>query len=157
MTQPARTVVLSVVLGLLAVLAVRDVTRLGNALPWHQMYDFADFFCAGEALDQHRNPYLYEPLHSCEHRVNATPLFRNHPALAIPAPQPPYDFPPFMALARLQYSLARTLYAAGIVLAVALTIVALARTGVPADVAAAALVLPAAYVELNAGQIVPFA
>jgi hypothetical protein len=156
-SRPARTVVLAVVLGALAVLAARDVARLGGALPWRQMYDFADFYCAGEALDQHRNPYLYEPLHACEHRVNATPLFRDHPTLAIPAPQPPYDFPPFMALARLQFSLARALYAGGIVVAVALTIVALTRVGIPIEVAAAALALPAGFVELNAGQIIPFA
>ncbi|MGB8518714.1 MAG: glycosyltransferase 87 family protein, partial [Candidatus Tumulicola sp.] len=136
---------------------LHDVTRLGDALPWRQMYDFADFYCAGQALDARRDPYAYEPLHTCEHRFGSASVFRTDPALAIPAPQPPYDFPAFMLLARLDFAQARALAAAAIVLATLLAMLALARTNVPLDVAAIVLALPAGYVELNAGQIVPFA
>jgi hypothetical protein len=153
----ARRLALALVLGGLAIVAFRDVSRLGDALPWREMYDFGDFYCAGEALDRGRDPYLYEPLRTCEHRVNAGALFRDHPTLAIPAPQPPYDFPPFMALAKLPFSQAKMLYAVAISISVLLAVAALARIDVPVDIAAMALVLPAGYVELRAGQIVPFA
>jgi len=154
--KPGRLAV-ALIVAVLGLLALRDCSRMGPALPWHQMYDFADFYCAGQALDAHRDPYDYEPLHACEHRVNTSAIFHNDPSLAIPAPQPPFDFPPFMALARLNFTHAETLDAVAIVVATVLAIVALAQTGVPLDIAAIALLLPAGYVELNAGQIVPFA
>jgi len=152
-----RRLALALAIGVLGVASIHDVTRLGGALPWRQMYDFADFYCAGQALDAHRDPYAYEPLHACEHRFGSASVFQRDPALAIPAPQPPYDFPAFMALARIDFAHAQAIAAAGIALATLLAILALARTSVPLDVAAIVLILPAGYVELDAGQIVPFA
>ena len=149
--------VLLVALAILALAALRDFARLGDALPWHQLYDFADFYCAGSALDRGSDPYRYEPLHRCEHRVSADAAYASDPARAIPAPLPPYDFPPFMLAARLNFSTARTAGAIAIVLAVAAAIAGLALTGVPLDVAALALLLPAGFVLLRAGQVVPFA
>jgi hypothetical protein len=149
--------VLFVALALLAVAALRDVARLGDALPWHQLYDFADFYCAGAALDQGADPYRYEPLHRCEHAVSTNPVFRSDPQRVVPAPLPPYDFPPFMLAARLSFMQARALDAAAIVVAVLLAMWGLSLVAVPFDVAALALVLPAGYVLLNAGQVVPFA
>ena len=149
---------LYVFLVLFALAAARDVLRLGDAFPWRKMYDFQDFYCAGTAIDRGQSPYTYEPLHACEQRVAAgTPVFNGHRALVIPAPLPPYDFAAFLALARLPFAAARTIDALGIVAAVAIAVWALARTGIALDVAAIALVLPAGYLELNAGQIVPFA
>ena len=152
-----RRLALALAIAVLGIATIHDVTRLGDALPWRQMYDFADFYCAGQALDAHRDPYDYEPLHACEHRFGSASVFQRDPALAIPAPQPPYDFPAFMALARIDFPHAQALAAVAIVLATLLAILALARTSVPLDVAAIVLILPAGYVELNAGQIVPFA
>ncbi len=152
-----RRLALALAIAVLGVATLHDVTRLGDALPWRQMYDFADFYCAGQALDAHRDPYAYEPLHTCEHRFGSASIFRRDPALAIPAPQPPYDFPAFMLLARFDFPLSQALAAGGIVLATLLAILALSRTNVPLDVAAIVLILPVGYVELNAGQIVPFA
>jgi len=122
------------------------------------MYDFQDFYCAGDVIDRGGDPYRYEPLHTCEQRVrrNAA-LYAAHPALVIPAPQPPYDFVAFMALARLDFEPARMLYAGAIVVAFVLSILALAKTGIPADVAAIALVLPVGYLQLDSGQVIPFA
>jgi hypothetical protein len=149
--------VLGLVVTVLAVIAVRDLARLGDAAPWRQMYDFDVFYCAGNALDQHRNPYTYEPVHTCEHAVSPLKVIQNDPALAMPALQPPYAFPPFMALARLNFAQAKIVYGMAIVAALIASVLALARTGVPLDVAAIALLLPAGFVELEAGQIVPFA
>lgn len=149
--------VLLVALTLLGIAAVRDVARLGDSLPWHQLYDFADFYCAGAAVDAGADPYRFEPLHRCEHRVNSTPAYRNDPGRVVPAPLPPYDFPPFVRAARLPFATARATDAGAIALAILVSIGALALTSIPLDIAALALAMPAGYVLLNAGQIVPFA
>ncbi|HEY1868279.1 MAG TPA: hypothetical protein VGG70_08255, partial [Candidatus Cybelea sp.] len=149
--------VLIVALVLLAIAALRDVARLGDALPWRQLYDFADFYCAGAVLDAGADPYRYEPLHRCEHVVSTNPVFRADRLRIVPAPLPPYDFPPFMLAARLGYTQARALDAAAIVVTVLLAMWGLALVAAPFDVSALALVLPAGYVLLNAGQVVPFA
>ncbi len=74
-----------------------------------------------------------------------------------PAPQPPYDFVPFMLLAGLPVDSARGIYAVAIVAAVALCTVAIADLGVPIVVVAAALLLSVLFASLNTAQIVPFA
>ncbi len=162
MSSPGpRRYVIGIVVTLLAVAALRDLSRLGQALPWRTMDDFPDFYCAGEALDRGASPYTYEPLHACEHRVNAAGTFRGrlfaaNPSIAVPAPQPPYDFAPFMAFARLPFGVARRIDAIAILVSVALCAAALLALGVPFDVALAALALSAGYAELNTGQLVPF-
>lgn len=160
--QHRNNLIAGVLLLVLGAAALRDLTRLGNALPWHTMADFPDFYCAGSALDTRSSPYTYEPLHACEHRVNTGGAFRSdffaaNPALAVPAPLPAYDFLPFMALARTSPSRAAIFDAAAILAAVVLTALALWRLGIPLALVAAALVLSTAYMELNTGQIVPFA
>lgn len=149
--------ILLVALALLAIAALRDFARLGDALPWRQLYDFADFYCAGAALDEGADPYRYEPLHRCEHRINTSLAYANDPRRVVPAPLPPYDFPFFVQAARLRYSAARSVMAAAIALAVLAAIGGLATIGVPLSAAAVVLLLPAGYVLLAAGQIVPFA
>jgi hypothetical protein len=146
-----------VVLCVLGIAAMRDFARMGDALPWRVMYDFGDFYCAGDAIAHGENPYTYEPLHSCEHRINSGSFFTSNPAVAVPAPQPPYVFPPFVWASRLDVATARTIDAWAIVVALLLTALALTRLGIPFDVSVAVLALPVGYIELNAGQVVPFA
>src|SRR5580704_3140313 len=123
--RPLTAYVLTLALGVLAIAALRDLARLGDALPWNQLYDFADFYCAGAALNDHADPYRYEPLHRCEHTVNATEAYRRDPARAVPAPLPAYDFPPFMLAARFNFSLVRAIDAVAIVAAIAAAIAGL--------------------------------
>jgi hypothetical protein len=149
--------ILPLALALLAVAALRDCARLGDALPWRQLYDFQDFYCAGGALDQHADPYHYEPLHRCEHGVNQSKLYQRDPNRAIPAPLPAYDFVPFMLVAHTSFSAARAIDAIAILAAVAGSVVCLAMADIPLDVAALALALSAGYVLLGAGQVIPFA
>jgi hypothetical protein len=149
--------VLLVALAILAIVAFRDLARLGDASPWRQLYDFGDFYCAGSAIAGGADPYRYEPLHRCEHRVNLTAAYRRDPLHVVPAPLPPYDFPPFQLLARLDFANARVVAAAAIVVAILFAIWGMVLVGLPSDVAALAFALPAGYVLLNAGQIVPFA
>jgi hypothetical protein len=159
---PYRRFALLLLLLASSVAALRDFSRLGAALPWRTMDEFADFYCAGLAFDRGASPYTYEPLHACEHQFNKGQSFRGklfaaNPAIAVPAPQPPYDFVPFMALARANFSVARAIDATAIVLAVALSAVALAAIGIPLAMSVAVFALSTAYVELNTAQIVPFA
>jgi hypothetical protein len=160
--QPRRRAIVVLIFLALGVAAVRDFSRLGAALPWRTMDEFADFYCAGLAFDRGASPYTYEPLHACEHRFNKgqsfrAKLFAANPGVAVPAPQPPYDFVPFMALAGANFSVARALDATAIVLAVALSAIALTAIGIPLALAVAVLALSTGYVELNTAQIVPFA
>jgi len=150
------------VLLVLGLIALRDFVRLGEGLPWRTMDELPDFYCAGAALDLRADPYRYEPLHTCEHHVAPASSFRGRlfaaqPALAVPAPQPAYDFPPFMALARLPFAWARWIDGIAIVASVVVCAAALAALGVPLEAAAASLALSTAFVELNTAQIVPFA
>ncbi len=153
----ARRILLIVALAALGVAALRDLSRLGDSLPWNRLYDFQDFYCAGSALDQGGDPYRYEPLHRCEHAVNRSAAYRADPARVVPAPLPPYDFPPLRLLARVPFANARVLDALAVAAAVAASMAALTVVGVPLDVAVLALLLPAGYLLLDAGQIVPFA
>jgi hypothetical protein len=153
----ARKIVLICAFGLLGIAALRDFARIGDALPWHRLYDFQDFYCAGDAVDRHADPYRYEPLHSCEHRVNQSDAYRRDPRRIVPAPIPPYDLPAFELAAQIGFPAARTIDAIVIVLAVVVAIVGLAAIGIPLELAVPALVFPAGYLLLDAGQIVPFA
>ncbi len=157
-----RRILVATLMTALALAALRDLSRLGSGMPWRNMDDFPDFYCAGGALDLGASPYTYEPLHGCEHRVNSGGAFRSaffaaNPALAVPAPLPAYDFLPFMAMARVSVGLAAFLDAAAILAAVALTALALWRLRISLPLVLAALALSTAYMELNTGQVVPFA
>jgi Glycosyltransferase family 87 len=152
-----RSVLVAFFFTALGLVALRDVVRLGTDLPWHVMYDFPDFYCGGEILDERADPYTYEPLRSCEHGVNRAPSFEANPGIAIPAPQPPYAFALFMALAKLSFAPARAIYAAVIVVAVLLAAGVLTRLGIPADIALLGVALSGGYLQLDAGQITPLA
>jgi hypothetical protein len=137
--------------------AGRDLGRLGGAAPWQRMFEFEDFYCAGDALNHGRDPYRYEPLRTCEHAHAGRPIMNASPALAVPAPQPPYDLAAYRPLALLPYSIAVRIDAAATVLALVVCGVSLALAGVALDVALVALLLPIGFVELGMGQIAVYA
>lgn len=147
-----RTAVAYVALAIVAIAAARDLLRLDHP-PWAVMYDFTDFYCAGDALDRGSSPYTYEPLHTCEQRFGDAARRR----YTVPAPLPPYDFPILMILARLAFYQARIVAAIAIAAAVLASAAGLWRLRIPLDIAVLSLALSAGYVELTAGQIVPFA
>ena len=74
------------------------------------MGDFRAFYCAGAAVAQHANPYLEEPLRSCEQNAGppAEPAFLR--PVALPAPLPPYALALFVPFARLPFPAAALLY-----------------------------------------------
>ena len=67
---------------------------------------FAAFYCGGEAIRTHRDPYLVEPLRSCEARANVIPR-----GVVEPAPLPPITLGFFAILSVLPYGLASLVWA----------------------------------------------
>jgi hypothetical protein len=160
--QRTRRAVVAALLLVALAFGIRDFFKLGTGLPWRTMDDFPDFYCGGWVLDRHADPYHYEPLRTCEHRFQApgtyrSAVFAGDPAMAVPAPQPPYDFLAFIGISRLPFHIARSIDAFAIVVAAALCMTGLWMLGAPPLLAVAVLALSAGFVELNTGQIVPFA
>jgi hypothetical protein len=140
---------------LLAAGAAYDLGRLHDSVPWQRMVDLPDFYCAGQAVLQHRNPYLSSSLQSCERAAGS--IAARGTAYVAPAPQPPFDFPAFALLAKLPYRGARIVAASAIALAVVVTALALRSLGVPLAASLAALALSDFFVGIFQGQIYPIA
>ncbi|HEY8297473.1 MAG TPA: glycosyltransferase family 87 protein [Candidatus Baltobacteraceae bacterium] len=116
--------------------------------------DFAIFYCAGAALDAGRNPYLLEPLRSCEHRI-WTPGYLPASA-AEPAALPGYAVLPFALLAKLPFPAAKFLW---LVLSCVFFGVAVAcgqrLSRMPAVAVFAILFVPVAMLNIRWGQLGP--
>jgi hypothetical protein len=115
---------------------------------------FKAFYCAGAAVKDRQNPYLVEPLRSCERRVAPSAL----PAGYVePAPLPGYALIPFAALAMLPPKPAAEVFVLALVIAVVLAAYALAEV---LPVARAGLLLafaPLALLNVAYGEIAPIA
>ncbi len=137
--------------GLLAASAV-------TALHFPQMvfgYDFQAFWCGGHALLAHANPYLNEPLHTCE-RLSSPSYFKLFPNITIPSPLPGYALLLFVPFALLPYHIALALWSAVIVVSavgVAWGIVRL--TGMSLITALLVTVIPIVGTSLVPGALVP--
>lgn len=118
--------------------------------------DFPAFYCAGEALLQHADPYAVEPLRSCEHRL---PHGSDLPSQYVtPAPLPPYALDTFALLAQVPYRIAAWLWFALLLGACAWLAVTIARvTRLPSGAIACALLLSTALGSALSGQIPPLA
>ncbi|HLI96048.1 MAG TPA: acyltransferase family protein [Candidatus Baltobacteraceae bacterium] len=113
------------------------------------------FYCGGKILAAGGNPYLVEPLRTCEHAVYSAPTF---PAFSVePAPLPTYALAGFAVLALLPMHLSYALFVA--LMAAALFAIAFALAKItdfsPAIVALVAL--PIWAMTLGYGEIPPFA
>ncbi len=99
--------------------------------PANLMGDFRAFYCAGDAIAQRANPYLEEPLHSCEERSHPPARPANFPSVTLPAPLPPGILVAFVPLARLPFAVACTVYGLLLIAAMIATVRLYARaTGV---------------------------
>ncbi len=90
---------------LVAMIALNPLNRAT-----YVMGDFRAFYCAGAAVAQHANPYLEEPLRSCEQNAGppAEPAFLR--PVAVPAPLPPYALALFVPFALLPFPVAALVY-----------------------------------------------
>ena len=103
--------VLSAIVALALILSIRTFATWNSAKPANGMMDLRAFWCAGKAVSEKANPYLTEPLRSCEHSISEV-LLRRWPNAVIPFVHPGYDAAAFAALARLPFGPAATLFLA---------------------------------------------
>jgi hypothetical protein len=118
---------------------------------------FLAFACAGAAVAGHHDPYVIEPLRTCEHR--ADPRFFSSTRYAQqwvePAPLPPYALAGFGLLAAMPFAAAETVWYVTLFLAVwAAALLAWRVTGVHPVIACFALCVPAAT-NIYYGELVP--
>lgn len=86
-------------------------------------YDFQAFYCAGNALRLHEDPYRAQPLGSCEHRQTDGTYAALPRGVVLPAPQPGYDIAAFALLSRLPFAQAKAVWGALLGAALAIVVV----------------------------------
>jgi Glycosyltransferase family 87 len=124
--------------------------------PTYLMGDFRAFYCAGSAIAHGANPYLEEPLRSCEATAGppAEPAFLR--PVALPAPLPPYALLLFVPFALLPFPVAAGCYGALLIASMAFAVALLQRvTGASSAVLNVALAAITATVTFYVGQPVP--
>lgn len=109
-----------------AILAVMIALNPLNR-PTYLMGDFRAFYCAGSVVTHGANPYLEEPLRSCEAAAGppAEPAFLQ--PVALPAPLPPYALLLFVPFAWLPFPLAALVYGAILIAAMTAAVALFAR------------------------------
>jgi len=136
---------------LAAMIALNPLDR-----PTYLMGDFRAFYCAGSAIAHGANPYLEEPLRSCEVTAGppAEPEFLR--PVALPAPLPPHALLLFVPFALLPFPLAAACYGALLIASMAFAVALLQRvTGASSAVLNVALAAITATVTYYVGQPVP--
>jgi hypothetical protein len=146
--------VLAVLVALLAVAAALE-TLGRHVLPDPE--DLRAFYCAGATVAEGRDPYLAEPLRTCEVGETRAAGLAPYERLALPAPLPGFAFAPLAALARLPFTTVTTIYVLFALVAVSVTALLVQRMSAePPLPIFAALVLSLGWISLANGQLVPF-
>jgi hypothetical protein len=115
--------------------------------------DFREFYCAGDAVLQHDDPYRVEPLRTCIHRVQPA---ADAGWLVTPAPLPGYTLALFSAFAKLPFPLARLLWEALLVACVLVASLALAKlTGWSSLLISLCLIPTVGLLNLAYGELTP--
>jgi len=141
---------------LAAAMTVVDLARSEFVQPSKQLLDLRVGYCAGAAVDAHRDPYRVEPVRSCEHEHPA-PLIARTPNLVMPWVSPGYDLLPFAVLAHLPFDAAAFVFTlAGLAALIAATVLIARTTTTPLVYVCAALGFSAALPSLALGQTVSF-
>jgi hypothetical protein len=120
--------------------------------------DFRGFYCAGSAVLAHADPYLAEPLRTCEFNNTSAAGLSGFRDLALPAPLPAFALIPFMGFALLPFTQASNLFSMLLLAATVVTAVLTARiTGFPIVGCIAAFVISDGTIDVLNGQPFPFA
>ena len=116
--------------------------------------DFGAFYCSGSVALGGRNPYLVEPLRSCE---NAHQPLRGRSDMVVdPSPLPGYDLAFFALLARLPYATAKLLWYGILLISVLITTVTLTRlTRLPLPFVFLSIALVDGALNFTYGQLPP--
>lgn len=138
----AQVVALALIAGLVAWHFLRTARQAG---------DFIAFYCGGRAVAAQADPYLIEPIRSCEHSLSRG--FAHNATL--PAPIPGYVLAAFALLSYLPYSAAALIYAIATLIALGIEAVAVAALTRASPFLVLAALAPMAYVCLNLGQFMP--
>jgi len=155
-TLPALLLVAAVLVG--GYFSTRDVLAQATRVSARNQIDFLAFYCAGKVSAARADPYLAEPLRSCEETAMASlgPKFKMAPYLVVPAPLPPYVLALFAPFGLASYRVAATLWFALLLGACALTVILLRRLSVlPLLVLFVPVLLADALASILIGQIVP--
>jgi len=119
---------------------------------YFEQSDTVVWYCAGEAVNERADPYRVEPLRSCEIRHDPS---RKYPWVE-PAPLPGYALAAFGLMARLPFSVARTLWFYVLVAAVFGTAVMLGRLArIPTLLALLCLAMVDGFMNLSFGELPP--
>lgn len=130
------------------------VCTLALSLPRATHIDFVAFYCAGEAVAHHANPYLQMPLFGCEHRVTAEGGYAY--LTTIPAPLPPYALLPFVLLSELPFVPAYVVFTCLSLAALGVGGILLARMTNASALLLVATAAALAWDNVMKGQPVPF-
>jgi hypothetical protein len=145
-------------LALLAVLVALGAFLAGSVKIAADPEDFRAFYCGGRMVAERHDPYLTEPLRTCEVSLARAAGLSPYPRLAVPVPLPGFAFVPFAALSMLPPHPATVLYL--LLLVVALVVSAFwlrTLSGAPLAGIVAALLLSDGWVSIANGQLVPIA
>ncbi len=115
---------------------------------------FKAFYCAGVAVREHRDPYLVEPLRSCEHRFETDPMPQGY---VEPAPLPGYALVPFALLSALPPHAAAELFAVLLALAAVVAAGCLAALLPAAGWAVLLALVPLTLLNVAYGETPPLA
>ncbi|HEX3465293.1 MAG TPA: hypothetical protein VHS78_14695 [Candidatus Elarobacter sp.] len=143
-------------LGAAVVFALAELARSSYLRFATGMVDFRVLYCVGRVVLAGGDPYLVEPLRSCEHAY-ADPSIAGSPNIVYPFALPPYVVAPFAALALLPFTTAAWSYEIAAVVALVAAAVLLSRAlDLPPPAVAAAIVVSVGLPSLALGQLVPF-
>jgi hypothetical protein len=95
--------------------------------PMNLMGDFRAFYCAGAVIAQRENPYLDEPLHSCELRVLPPARASVLPFVTMPAPLPPFVLVAFVPLSWFPFPIAAAVFGVLLIAAMSAAVALFAR------------------------------
>lgn len=145
---------LCVTLGLWFSLA--SLQRPGASGPLTDPIDLTAFYCGGAVTASGHDPYVAEPLRSCEDAALARSGLPAIPNLVVPVPLPPYALVPFALLSRIDFRAACVLWFLLTLVAVGASAVLVKRmSGLPFVWIVLALSGADAYASLLIGQLVP--
>lgn len=145
-------------LGLAAALLIwqaANLVRPGQSTPLTDPDDFRSFYCAGRLALDGADPYVVEPLRTCEHEIAGDFGIRLAPGVVDPAPLPPYALAAIGLLGMLPFAIASALWFALMIASVALCVIALRRlTRLPSLAIAASVVFSLGFTAVKLGQFV---
>lgn len=146
-----------------SVVLIAIALAVAIALAWivsrdSSLGDFRAFYCAGAVARAGGNPYLAEPLHTCELNTMSDALRARWLSTAIPAPVPPYAIAVLGWLSFMSFATAAFVWNFIVIVAAASIVVTVQKlTLLPYWAIILAIALPVFGTSATLGQIAPVA